>query len=234
MVRTNNKSSTVPVASSSAAAVPVQNAAVSDSTKKSKKPKSAVSAPVSASVSSPVETVSPADTVSPVENVVVSNVDAVDGVNSPITQKLSEFSAKLQQVAGVISTLKTEYRVLEKAIQRELKANQKTSAKKARRAGNRTPSGFVKPTLISNELAVFLGKEPGTELARTAVSKEINQYIRDNNLQDKENGRKINPDAKLSALLKFSPGDVLTYFNLQRYMKHHFRKAEPVAVVATA
>jgi len=211
--------------SASAPAAPVKSEApakAGDASKKTKKTK----APVA-------EVAAPVVEVAPVENAVVS-VDAADAVNSPISQRLSEFSAKIQQATSVVATLKADYRNLEKAIQRELKASQKSSAKKAKRSGNRTPSGFVKPTLISDELARFLGKEPGVELARTAVSKEINQYIRTNNLQDKENGRRINPDAKLSALLKYSQGDELTYFNLQRYMKHHFHKSEPVAAVATA
>lgn len=84
--------------------------------------------------------------------------------------------------------------------------------------------GIVKPTLISDELAIFLGKPIGTEMARTSVSKEINTYIRENWLQDPRNGRKINPDEKLRTLLRLSEGDELTYFNLQKYMKHHFIK----------
>jgi chromatin remodeling complex protein RSC6 len=91
---------------------------------------------------------------------------------------------------------------------------------------SREPSGFVKPTLISDELAEFLGKTVGTKMARSEVSEEINQYIRANKLQDPANGRKINPDPKLSKLLKINKGDELTYFNLQKYMKHHFIKVE--------
>jgi chromatin remodeling complex protein RSC6 len=109
-----------------------------------------------------------------------------------------------------------------------LKNAQKASSKKKRSTGNRQPSGFVKPTLISDELAAFLGKEKGSLLARTAVSKEINAYIRANSLQDPANGRKINADSKLSKLLKLSKTDELTYFNLQKFMKHHFTKT-PVA-----
>ena len=86
------------------------------------------------------------------------------------------------------------------------------------------PAGFVKPGLISDELAIFLGKPIGTEMARTDVSKEINKYIEKNGLQDSENGRKINPDEKLRNLLRLKEEDELTYFNLQRYMKHHFIK----------
>jgi upstream activation factor subunit UAF30 len=86
------------------------------------------------------------------------------------------------------------------------------------------PSGFVKPTLISNELAEFLGKSIGTEMPRTEVSKEINAYIEAHGLQDRHNGRIINPDERLRKLLRLSEGDQLTYFNLQKYMKPHFIK----------
>jgi len=86
------------------------------------------------------------------------------------------------------------------------------------------PSGFVKPTIISNELAEFLGKAIGTEMARTEVSKEINAYIAAHGLQDIENGRRINPDERLRKLLRLSDRDELTYFNIQKYMKHHFIK----------
>lgn len=106
--------------------------------------------------------------------------------------------------------------------------------KKKRKVGNRAPSGFVKPTLISNELAGFLGKPEGSEMARTDVTREINKYIRTNNLQDKENGRKINPDKKLTSLLKLNKDDELTYFNLQRYMSPHFAKASSSASSASA
>ena len=89
---------------------------------------------------------------------------------------------------------------------------------------DRVPSGFVKPTLISDELAMFLGKPVGTEMARTEVSRAINRYIKENGLQDPENDRKINPDEKLRNLLSLKEEDELTYFNLQKYMKPHFIK----------
>ena len=91
-------------------------------------------------------------------------------------------------------------------------------------SSDRIPSGFIKPTKISDELAVFLGKPVGTEMSRTDVSCLINRYIRINNLQDPQNGRRINPDAKLRSILTIGENDELTYFNFQRYIKHHFIK----------
>ncbi len=136
-----------------------------------------------------------------------------------------EFLSKLQQIGTLISSLKAEYRTLEKQWTRELKVAQKQSSKRKRKAGNRAPSGFVKPTRISDELAKFLEKPSGSEMARTEVTRDINKYIRTHNLQDKENGRKINPDSKLATLLKLKKSDELTYFNLQRYMSPHFAKS---------
>lgn len=145
----------------------------------------------------------------------------------------AEYSSKLQAAHATWTNLRNEFRLLERQTARELKNAAKASLKKKRKVGNRAPSGFVKPTLISNELAGFLGKPEGSEMARTDVTREINKYIRTNNLQDKENGRKINPDKKLTSLLKLKKGDELTYFNLQRYMSPHFAKAAPASLATS-
>ena len=151
-----------------------------------------------------------------------------------VSAEFGDFMGKLQQLGAMISTLKTEFRSLEKKASRELKTAAKASHKRKRKTGNRSPSGFVKPTLISDELASFLGKTKGTEMARTEVTREINAYIRLNQLQDSSNGRRINADTKLSSLLKLASGEELTYFNLQRYMSPHFAKTAAPAVVASA
>jgi chromatin remodeling complex protein RSC6 len=196
------------------ASVPVVAVAATPATPAKEKKVKAVAAPVPVAVEQPA-TVVVADEV-------------------PLADQSVEFLAKLQQLGALISALKTEYRSLEKKWTRELKASQKQSVKRKRKAGNRAPSGFVKPTLISDELAKFLEKPTGSEMARTEVTRDINKYIRTNNLQDKENGRKINPDKKLAALLKLKATDELTYFNLQRYMSPHFAKANKDAAVAVA
>ena len=81
----------------------------------------------------------------------------------------------------------------------------------------------------------------GSELARTEVTRLLNKYIKDNNLQDPVDRRTIRPDLKLQALLNIKGDTQLKYFNMQSYIKHHFVKAEapapaeaPAVYVATA
>jgi len=144
---------------------------------------------------------------------------------STLASKLNDFGSKIQQVTTILSSMKADYKLLEKSVSRELKAATKSKKAKKASSGNRQPSGFVKPSVISEELIQFLGKEAGTMMSRVEVSKSINAYITANNLKDKVSGRQINPDAKLATLLKIGKDEVLTYFNLQKYLKIHFVKA---------
>jgi len=168
--------------------------------------------------SSPIPTPTPVAASSSVEPVVPE-----DALEVPLLEQSTNFLKKLNEYGSAFSQLKTEFRILEKKWARELKIAQKQGAKK-RRNPNKSPSGFVKPTPISQELAVFLNLPIGTEIARTEVTKEINNYIKQNDLKNKSNGRNIIPDEKLKVLLKLQDTDELTFFNLQRYIKHHFYK----------
>ncbi len=171
----------------------------------------------------PAPTPTPAEPAAPVEEATAA--PAVPEIDGGLIAQSGEFLTKLQQVSALLTSLKTEYRALEKKWTRTLTVAQKANSKRKRKASTRSPSGFVKPTRISDELASFLSKPSGTEMARTDVTRDINKYIREHGLQDKENGRKINPDSKLSSLLKVGESETLTYFNLQRYMSPHFAKA---------
>jgi upstream activation factor subunit UAF30 len=225
MAKTIKTSATTASASpaSTATAAPVAAAASAapvkvKAAKEPKAAKEAAVAPVAAAV--------------PAADAVSSEDVAAPSSESLISSQFSSISAKLQQVVAFAASLRSELRALERHAVKELRTAQKASAKKRRKVGNRAPSGFVKPTLISKELAEFLGKTDGSEMARTEVTREINAYIRNNNLQDKENGRRINPDAKLKSLLKLKKGEELTYFNLQRYMSPHFAAAKVAASTA--
>jgi chromatin remodeling complex protein RSC6 len=202
---------------SAVTAAPVENVVVEKTVVKKSKKVEKAAAVESAPVVQPVVVAAPP---------VATPAPVVESNDASMSSKLTVFGGKIQQALSMLASIKAEFKTLEKNVARELKNAQKLSSRKNKTNTNRQPSGFVKPTRISDELAQFLGKTIGTEMARTDVSKEINAYIRSNGLQDKSNGRKINADSKLSTLLKLNKEDELTYFNLQRYMKHHFIKAE--------
>jgi len=174
----------------------------------------------------------------------VQEAAPVQEVAAPVEEKkevtlADAFSQLLGQLASLrtqLTAVTTQARQLSKRSERELRAAHKASRKRPRKSGTRAPSGFVKPTLISKELASFLGKAHGTEMARTDVTREINSYIRAHKLQDPKNGRRILPDSKLRKLLKIKKDDELTYFNLQRYMSPHFAKSgkKPAASSSSA
>jgi chromatin remodeling complex protein RSC6 len=210
----------VPVAAPAAA--PASKAKASATPKASKQAAEATPVPAAAAVAA-VPAVDGAEAPAPVAE--------VDGAVS--TALYGSVLTKLQGAQALIASIRSEVNELKRQHARELRAANKAN-KRRKTNVNRAPSGFVKPTLISNELAAFLGKPEGSVLARTEVTREVNAYIRTQKLQDKDNGRKIIPDAKLLKLLKLKKGEELTYFNLQKYMAAHFAKSSTALAAAAA
>ena len=104
----------------------------------------------------------------------------------------------------------------------------KKNAVKSKNKGNRKPSGFAKPTKVTNDLCVFLNKENGTEIARTEVTRALVAYIKENKLENESNSKIIKPDEKLKILLEIKDDEELNYFNIQKYMNKHFIKSSDI------
>ena len=234
MVRTTSTKQTVSnsasVVATPASLAPVESKEVKKtSSKKSTKTEVAAAAPV---VAAPV-------VAAPVPIVAAEvKVDETKSLSSDAI--LTAFDAKIQQVSSILASLKNDSKALRKEILSNKKAFEKLekkSAKKKRAApvdGEEVKprnSGFMRPVKISDELASFLGKTVGTVMGRQDANDEIRQYVALHNLKETEKGkgRNINPDAKLSSLLKLPAGEQLTYFNLQKYMKPHFIRIEDAA-----
>lgn len=137
-----------------------------------------------------------------------------------IVETLYKFQNDIKDMLTVVKTLHKDYSRMVK-----------TTSKKSKKGGGnadgtkRQPSGFAKPTLLSDQLCDFLGVAHNTSLARTEVTRMINEYIKTHKLQDPKDKRKIVPDAKLQSILKIDESVVLSYFNLQSHLKGHFTKA---------
>lgn len=92
-----------------------------------------------------------------------------------------------------------------------------------RRSLHSYSSKFTKPLPIHAILANFLEVPIGTLMPRSEVTRRINRYIKENDLQDKQNSRKINPDEKLKELFKMDDTMQLTFFNIQKYISPLFK-----------
>ena len=211
-------------------------------------PSSAAPAPASTTTQSAVQPAEPKKVVRPKKDTVTEVATATPVVapapsvsepassdsDASVQTRDDRYKAVLASLDAQLATLKTlraQVVVNFKADTQDLKLAQKSSGRKRRapqvvdeNAPKKAPSGIVKPTDISPEMCSFMGKPPGTKLARTEVTKFITGYIKQQNLQDSVHKRNINPDAKLKSLLTIPDGEVLTYFNLQKYMKVHFPK----------
>ena len=154
------------------------------------------------------------------EPVIESDVPVAVEESDKFTVVLDKLQSFVNDVKELISTVKTLQKEHVKMQKQTLKKNKKNTVDGAKR----NPSGFAKPTKLSDELCDFLGVAHGSSMARTMVTKYINEYIKKNNLQDENDKRHIIPDDKLKSILSIKEGDKLTYFNLQTFIKQHFKK----------
>ena len=86
---------------------------------------------------------------------------------------------------------------------------------------------FGKSSVISKQLAIFLNKPENTDISKSDATKKVCDYIKNNNLQNSKNKTQIQPDITLANLLKpLESKDIMkgyTYFNIGKYLEHHFR-----------
>lgn len=151
--------------------------------------------------------------------------DIKEKTSTDIFVQFEEIIDSLSQFKIQANHIQQQVRVLEKNIKKQMKGLKKEVVKNKNK-GNRKPSGFAKPSKVSKALCEFMDRKEGSEIARTEVAKALTEYIKTNNLQNKENKRIIYPDDKLKFLLGIDDAQELTYFNIQKFMNKHFIKEE--------
>ena len=156
---------------------------------------------------------------SEVANVMASEVSTLDNVSSQFDGIITSLSLFRTQ----ITALQQQLRILERSVTKEVKSLKKDALKKKAKV-SRKPSGFAKPSPITNELCLFMNLPENSEVARTEVTQYIIKYIRDHNLQHTGNRKIIIPDQALKLLIGSNDEDEVTYFNLQKYMNKHFNR----------
>ena len=189
-------------------------------------PAAAPAAKASKKAAAPTPAAAPA--VAPVTAAPVESAEAaVASVQDDVKAMLVSASTVRETVGSLVAELKRlEKRVAR--LQKEADKRRRKSKKpvEGEEAKPRKLSIFEIPTPLSNDLCAFLGVASGSKESRSNVTKAITSYVKLHELKDKHT---IKPDAKLRALLGVTEGEVLTYFNLQRFLNHHYLKAAPVA-----
>ena len=175
----------------------------------------------------------------PVVETVVTPVDAVveSGNNVQEVPDLFNYSdeftsikSSLADALSLIKTLTTTVTVLERRVARDKKVADKKMRRKVKkpRDPDAPPTGFQKPINVSAELRKFLSLAPDELIPRTQVTSRINEYCKLHGLQKEEDKRILMPDTLLSKLLRLKKGDQLTFFNLQKHLKHHYPNKDGV------
>lgn len=106
----------------------------------------------------------------------------------------------------------------------DAKAPKKAAAKSAGKAsgknggGGQANAGLMKPLTVSPDLAKIVGKEP---LPRTQIIKKMWDYIKEKDLQDKDNKRMINADENLKVV--FDGKDQVSMFELAKVVSSHVK-----------
>jgi chromatin remodeling complex protein RSC6 len=127
---------------------------------------------------------------------------------------------KVSTMTTQLKTIQTSLKQLMKEFDKQKKIIDKVQKK--REKAKKSPSGFAKPCKISDELCDFIGIARNTEQSRTDITRYINSYVKQHNLNNPENRREFFPDKKLKAILNVKDGEKVTYFVLQRLIAHHF------------
>jgi len=136
-----------------------------------------------------------------------------DTLITELTDKISSVQVEMKSIQQTLKLLTKEYEKQKKVI---------AKVQRKRENAKKSPSGFAKPCKISNELCKFVGIPEGSERSRTDITRFINAYVKEKNLNNPENRREFFPDEKLRAILNVTDKEKVTYFILQRLIAHHF------------
>lgn len=163
----------------------------------------------------------------PVEPEPVPEIVSEPVPDEVVSHPLMSLEEKLAMLMSLFKEVTVQVRTVKKEMDRLRRIADRVEKKKA--SAKSSPNGFAKASKITDDLCAFLGVPSGSERSRTDVTREIHKYVQAHNLSDPNNKRIIlaHKDPKLKKLLGSGDTDEISYFNLQKFLKHHFVK-QPV------
>jgi upstream activation factor subunit UAF30 len=142
------------------------------------------------------------------------------------TKKTAKKSAKKSSKKGTKKSAKKPMRKTA-AKKTAKKSTRKAAPKKAAKKSAKKSSGkkrapnaaFMAPMQPDAQLAEVVGSKP---IPRTEVTSKLWDYIKKNNLQDPQERRMINADAKLKPVV--GNKNRVSMFEMTRYVNQHLKK----------
>lgn len=159
----------------------------------------------------------------PVASAVAVAAEAA-GPSTTLAQDIEAMITATQAVRDGASKQLKALQALQKRVARELKeAGRKRRRNRKAEDGEvkeKRPSIFTTPVTLKDDLATFLGKSKGSQMAPADVSKAIGEYIETHKLKNQEKGKghTIYPDAAMRKALGIKEGEAVTYRNIQGYL----------------
>lgn len=176
------------------------------------------------------KTAAPAVVVPTVDAPVVVAPQSSDALLAKLTETLkslsSEFTVKVREAVKATQEAAKQAKREQKDSKKKKRKDPKDmtpeelKAYEARRANN----AFLVQRPLTDELCAFMGIKAGEKRSQTEVTKFISEYVKSHGCFDPSFKRRIIPNAALAKLLRVDDKTEVTYLNLQKFLKVHFKK----------
>ena len=210
-------------------AAPVAAVVATPAVAAKKAPKAKADTPAKAEIVVPT-TAAPSVVAAPVVS------QSSDALLSKLTETLkslsTEFSSKVREAVKATQEAAKQAKKEHRDSKRKVKKNPETMTPEERKVweARRANNAFLVQRPLTDELCAFMGLKAGDKRSQTEVTKFISEYVKSHNCYDPTFKRRILPNAALMKLLRVDDKTEVTYLNLQKFLKVHFKKAiVPVA-----
>ena len=142
-----------------------------------------------------------------------------------------------EEIPDVVLQLRSEFNAIYGALEEQRSAitqimvnlkkyHLKAEKKLVKKVNKERKKGITKPCFLSDSLCDFLEIDHGSQMSRTEVTKQINEYIRSSDLFFKGDRRYFVVDKVLSDLLNVELNEKISFFSIQQKMNSHFKYGE--------
>ena len=154
------------------------------------------------------------------EELLAALTEQLKALSADFTTKVREAVRQTQEAAKAAKREQRDSKKKKRKSPEEMTPEER-KAWEARRANN----AFLVQKPLSDELCAFMGLKHGEKRSQTEVTKYVSDYVKTHNCFDPQFKRRIIPNAALAKLLRVDDKTEVTYLNLQKYLKVHFKKA---------